>query len=400
MSDVICMKDIVIVAVQDWDFEIGSNARNIALEFAKNHRVLYVNPPLDWISRIRNSRDSRVRRYVNVIRGRQAGLRKISNNLWNLTPNFTASSINWIRINFMHDWLNRRTNEMFAKSIENAVKELGFESYIIFNDNLIFKGMYLKEMLRPLKYIYYIRDYLVIQPYFKKHGKRLEPQLMGKVDIVVANSPYLKDYGGEYNSNSFYVGQGCEIEMFDEDLINEVPSDIVNLRGPLIGYVGFLTSMRLDIDLLCELALKNPDWNIVLVGPEDDIFKKSELHSIKNVYFLGKKSPEKLAAYVKSFDVCINPQLVNQLTIGNYPRKVDEYLAMGKPVVATKTQAMEIFANHTYLAANFDEFINLVKQALNGDNTISKAERKSFAKSHTWEESVNEIYKAIASVNS
>jgi hypothetical protein len=33
---------------------------------------------------------------------------------------------------------------------------------------------------------------------------------------------------------------------------------------------------------------------------------------------------------------------LNETTKGNYPRKIDEYLAMGKPVVATKTIAMDI----------------------------------------------------------
>ncbi len=55
------------------------------------------------------------------------------------------------------------------------------------------------------------------------------------------------------------------------------------------------------------------------------------------------KKPEQTAAYIHHFTICINPQLVNPLTIGNYPRKIDEYLASGKPVVATATQAMEMF---------------------------------------------------------
>ena len=56
-----------------------------------------------------------------------------------------------------------------------------------------------------------------------------------------------------------------------------------------------------------------------------------------NVHFLGAKKTDELASYMEHFDVCINPQVVNDLTIGNYPRKIDEYLAMGKAVVATDT---------------------------------------------------------------
>ena len=39
-------KDIIVVGIQAWDIEIGSNCKNIALEFSKNNRVIYVNPPM------------------------------------------------------------------------------------------------------------------------------------------------------------------------------------------------------------------------------------------------------------------------------------------------------------------------------------------------------------------
>jgi teichuronic acid biosynthesis glycosyltransferase TuaH len=390
--------DIVMVAVQGWDFEIGSNARNIALEFARHHRVLYVNPPLDWASRIRTGKNERTKKYIAVAEGNESGLVQVQENLWNLYPDFIASSINWVAVSRLHDLLNWRTNSRFAKCIGKAVQQLGFDSFVLFNDNLIFRGLYLKELLKPQKYIYYIRDYLVVQPYFKKHGVRLEPQLMEKADAVVANSPYLKEYAAAFNSKSYYVGQGCEVDMFDEDLVSDIPEDIRSIRGPLIGYVGFLTSMRLDIELLVTLAAANPEWNIVLVGPEDDAFRQSPLHRQKNVFFPGKKSPAELPSYIKAFQVCINPQVVNQLTIGNYPRKVDEYLAMGKPTVATKTKAMEIFKDYTHLASSTEEFIQLVEVALKDHDLNSKRERKAFAKSHTWENSVNEIYMAIESL--
>ena len=46
-NEIIQGRDIVIVGQQPWDTEIGSNCKNIALEFSKHNRVLYVNSPLD-----------------------------------------------------------------------------------------------------------------------------------------------------------------------------------------------------------------------------------------------------------------------------------------------------------------------------------------------------------------
>ncbi len=82
-------------------------------------------------------------------------------------------------------------------------------------------------------------------------------------------------------------------------------------------------SLRLDIEVLVYLAEQRPDWSIVLVGPEDEAFKASKLHQITNVHFLGSKPMEALPSYLNHFDVALNPQKLNEVTIGNYPRKID-----------------------------------------------------------------------------
>src|SRR5690606_29560760 len=128
------------------------------------------------------------------------------------------------------------------------------------------------------------------------------------------------------------------------------PDELKNISEPIIGYIGSISSVRLDINIIKNLAVNNPEWTIVLVGPQDEEFKESDIHRIKNIFFIGPKAIKDLPAYIKSFDVCINPQTLNILTIGNYPRKIDEYLAVGKPVVATATEAMKEFEDYVFLA--------------------------------------------------
>ena len=103
-----------------------------------------------------------------------------------------------------------------------------------------------------------------------------------------------------------------------------------------------------------------------------------------------------LPAYINAFDVCVNPQLLNEVTIGNYPRKIDEYLAVGKPVVATATDAMSVFSDHVYLGKGKEDYVRLIELALAENSPARSQARQSFASSHTWENSVGEIYRAIA----
>lgn len=391
-------RDIIVIGIQAWDIEIGSNCKNIAEEFAKNNRVLYVNSPLDRITLIRERKSEKIRKRKNIVKSGKSELVEISLNLWNLNPATLIESINWIKSPRLFDWLNIINNRRFASQIKWAIGKLGFKNFLIFNDSDMFRSFYLKEMLNPETYLYYTRDNLIAVDYWKKQGVRLEALHMKKADLVVANSSYLANLAMKYNSNSFYVGQGCDTSLFDNRFVTTIPADISNISKPVIGYIGALLSLRLDLTVLEFIAESRPDWSLVLVGPEDESFKRSRLHQFKNVWFTGNKPGNELPSYLSKFDVAINPQVISPLTIGNYPRKIDEYLAMGKPTVATKTEAMNVFADYTYLAENKEEYIICIEKALQEDSVFLQMRREEFARQHTWENNVREIYKAIEAI--
>lgn len=389
-------KDIVIIGIQPWDIKIGSNCKNIALEFAKNNRVLYVNPPMDRFTKIKQKADERIQKRIKIANGEIDAIEKISDNLWNLYPKKTIESINWIGSHRIFRMLNKRNARFYSNDIKSATAKLGFSDFILFNDSSMFLGLHLKEMLRPKVYVYYMRDYLVKVPYWQKHGERMEPEVVAKADVLTTNSDFFTDFGLQYNPHSYMVGQGCDVSHFsDKDNTIKVPDDLSVISAPVIGYVGSLTSLRLDIELLEYIAKQKINWSIVLVGPEDQDFKKSKLHNLRNVYFLGSKDASQLPNYVKGFDVTMNPQITNNLTIGNYPRKIDEYLAMGKPVVATKTKAMQMFEDCVYLASTKEDYINLIEKALKENSNELEEKRIKVAQSHTWTNNVSAIYDAI-----
>jgi len=389
-------RDIIVIGIQPWDIEIGSNCKNIAIEFARNNRVLYVNAPLDRISRYKEKNTPKIQHRIKVQKGIETDLVKLQDNLWNLNPVGITESINWISSPGLYDFMNKRNNLIFARAIKSAIGRMNFKNIILFNDSSMFQGLYLKEMLQPATYVYYMRDYLTKNPYWGKQGVRLEPELIRKADVVVNNSTLYAKYGQQFNNHSYMVGQGCDVSLFN-DVDHEIfpAADLASIPKPIVGYVGFLSSRRLDIQLIDFIARQRPQWNIVLVGPEDDVFKSSSLHQLANVHFLGSRDSSVLPDYIKGFDICMNPQIVNDATIGNYPRKIDEYLAMGKPTIATATEAMEYFKDYAYLGKTHQDYIELIELALAENSDEKQKERRTFALSHTWENNVLEIYKAI-----
>jgi glycosyltransferase involved in cell wall biosynthesis len=385
---------IIVVGQQPWDIDIGSNCKDIALEFSKDNRVLYVNAPLDRITAIRRAGEQEVIRRKRVIRHQEEGLLKVNDRLFVLYPDCLVESVNWLKPYFLFDFFNRFNNKKFAKVIAHAIRLLDFTDFILFNDNEIIKCFYLQELLKPKLSVYYSRDYILGTPYWRRQGLIAEPKMLEKVDLCVANSAYLKKYCKQYNPHSYDVGQGCWLPEPAQEYVT--PADMITIPRPIIGYVGSLQSSRLDMELLLKIVASKPYWQLVLVGPEDEQFKSSRLHVCANVHFLGSKYQQELPAYVKAFDVCINPQLVNPLTIGNYPRKIDEYLALGKKVVAMSTDAMLLFKEYVYLANNQDEYIEKITEALSESFNLERVKaRMDFAASHTWSNSVSSIYRAM-----
>lgn len=392
-------KDIIVMGLQSWDSEIGSNCINIAIEFSKNNRVLYVNRALDRVSMLRAKSDQKIKNRLKSLKKEKNDLTIGIPNLWVLDPRVVLESINWLPSGlFQH--FNKLNNKRLSKAIKMAMNRLEFKNPVLFIDNDFFRSQYLAGFLGVEYFIYYIRDYLIKQPYFRKHGAYMESRIIAEADLVVANSPYLANYAKINNPNSIDIGQGCDFTYFNPQINHNKPEDLRDIKNPVIGYVGALVGYRLDIDLLINLAKVKTEWSFVLVGPEDEAFSSSLLHQLENVYFLGRKEESQLAGYVSSFDVCINPQLVNEATVGNYPRKVDEYLALGKPVVATYTDFMLQFSDYVHLCKSQKDYVKAIEIALQEkDNKELAGKRQSFALSHTWENSVQKIYNAINHTN-
>ncbi|WP_416438267.1 glycosyltransferase [Phnomibacter sp. MR] len=384
----------VMMGLQPWDIEIGSNFKNMADELSKQYPVLYINRALDRISAIRQRKDAKIVQRKTVRASGSLLIEEAQPNLFVLTPTVILESINWISHAGLFDWFNKMNNQRLAADIEKGMQQLNFKNPYLLIDNDFFRGQYLNELLPVKATIYYIRDYLNAQPYFSKHGNRLEPALLAKANCVVANSKYLSDYGKQYNKHSYDIGQGCDFSGLSTDEL-PCPDDLASIPKPIIGYTGALIQSRLGIELL-EYVAQHVKASLVLVGPEDEAFRNSKLHQMSNVHFLGTKPASSLYAYIQHFDVCINPQVLNQLTIGNYPRKIDEYLALGKDIVATKTVAMEMFEPYVKTAATNEEFAAAIASCLQqpADATM-QTRRRAFALSHTWASSITAMFNAL-----
>lgn len=115
-----------------------------------------------------------------------------------------------------------------------------------------------------------------------------------------------------------------------------------------VGYCGHLYSGK-GMEIISELVPRCPEMFFHIVGGTDADLRywNSKLQHHENIKFYGYVSPHSVSSYVKRFDVCLLP---NQpvvrahshkggLTadIGSYtsPLKMFEYMALGKPIIAS-----------------------------------------------------------------
>lgn len=385
------MYNFIVFSLARWNVDYGCNVKDICDELAKEHRVLYIDVPLKRKDRwLKKDRDDVKEVESRIASGKQ--LIELKPNLWHYIDDSVLESVNSLKNNTLFDWLVKINNKRFAKAIKRAAAAVGFDTYILLNDNNIYDGLHLKNLLRPQHYVYYLRDHLPAMAYWKRHVSRLQPDLIRKADLVVTNSLFLESYAHKWNRQSHYIGQGCDVDHFLTRPENSMMEGLMGqIKRPIIGYIGAVNGERLDILLIHQMAVLLPEFSFVFIGREDTKFSESPLHSLPNVFFLGAKDFSELPQYLYSFDVAINPQRLNEITLGNYPRKIDEYLASGKPVVATKTLAMEVFKDFVYLGENADDYVRLIREAVQQDSEENQIKRKEFARTHTWPNSVNEF---------
>lgn len=258
-------RDFIISGMQPWDITIGSNAKDIAMEIARHNRVLYINTPVDKLNYLRHPEDANVQRIKNLRKNKGNGVRQVSSNLWVLDCPFTVYPVNSLPDGCLFDAVNKLNNRKIYNHVLSTARSIGFKDYILFIDNDIYRSFYAKNFLKPSLSVYYRRDNMV-SAFWKKHAPRLEPLLCGKSDLIVANSRQLAEAVSPYNTHCYDIGQGVDLKNYQADGNYPLPEDMKDIKRPIIGYMGWITSRRLDADLMYETAKKLPECSMVLVG--------------------------------------------------------------------------------------------------------------------------------------
>ena len=229
----------------------------------------------------------------------------------------------------------------------------------------------------------FIFDHHDINPelYVAKFGRRdsfyklmlvLERWTFKTADISIAtNESYRRiaiERGGMDPARVFVVRSGPDLKRLR---ILPPSESLKNGRKYLVGYVGVMGKQE-GIDYLLRAArhivyeFRRTDIQFGLVGGGTEL-EEMQTYSKKlgiadYVTFTGRVPDQQMLEMLNTADVCVNPDVANEMNDKSTMNKVMEYMALGKPVVQFDLTEGRFSAQGASLYAKGNDQVDLARK--------------------------------------
>jgi glycosyltransferase involved in cell wall biosynthesis len=179
-------------------------------------------------------------------------------------------------------------------------------------------------------------------------GKLILKRVFREADRVVVINERLRQYAvgmGAHPETTCVIRAGIDFERFGSHVDGQAVRRQYGIaeHEKVLCFVGWLYHFSGLKELLAELAeLGRDDLGIkVLIVGDGDAFEelqrmRTDLYLENYVTMTGKQPYEKIPEFLAASDICILPAYNNSIMRDIVPIKMYEYMAMGKPVIATK----------------------------------------------------------------
>jgi glycosyltransferase involved in cell wall biosynthesis len=162
-------------------------------------------------------------------------------------------------------------------------------------------------------------------------------------DVSIATNESYKriamERGGMPADRVYVVRSGPMLERLK--IIDPVPA-LKNGRRFLVGYVGVMGKqegidylLRAAAHIVRDLGRTDVHFGLVGGGTELEEMKRyaAELGIAEYVTFTGRVPDQQLLEMLNTADVCVNPDVANDMNDKSTMNKIMEYMALGKPIV-------------------------------------------------------------------
>jgi glycosyltransferase involved in cell wall biosynthesis len=234
----------------------------------------------------------------------------------------------------------------------------------------------MQRALKPNVTVYHpIDDYTIYWPKRAQRTLRLEAELIRRSDLIICTGKFMVD---EFRQKYPHLAERIHHipNPVTASLIVPQPlprtlfrGDGADPRRPVLGYVGKIQD-RLNEPVIVALARALPWADIVLAPVPGEMEQRQRaglanpFAGLPNVHIRENVPKAELVALVRSFDVCLLPQVRSHNNDCASPRKLFEYFATSRPIVALNTPEAALLEPFVHVARSGDDFIARVKSIL------------------------------------
>ena len=203
----------------------------------------------------------------------------------------------------------------------------------------------------------------------------LEAEIAARADLILAASQLL---AARFPSGKTHLlPHGVDHALFAA--ATPRPADLPD-SGPVAGFYGALAPW-IDTDLIAATARLLPHWRFLLIGPEHTCLRS--LRACPNVTLLGARPHASLAGYAQHWTAGIIPFRDTAQIRASNPLKLREYLAAGRPVVATPFPALAPYRAHVAVCTGASSFAAALEHARQDGPQAARHRQESVA-AESW----------------
>lgn len=374
--------DILCISSIDWSEHWQIHHELMARLAAQGNRVLYIENT--GVRRVRVSDISRLRRRVANWWQSNKGFRAERENLFVYSPLFLPFPYSRVA-----GWINR---VLLFRGLRHWMRATGFNRPIVWTFLPTPLARNLIEEVSPRVVVYYCADDFSSSSAAARRSSASEALLIRRADLVFATSERLRARAEALGARAYRFPAGVNLDEFEQvrSGSDPLPADLAGLPRPIVGYIGALHP-SFDQALVGELAARMPEASFAIVGPEyTDV---SSLRTHRNVHLLGARPHSDVPRYIKGFDAGLVPYRKSEYTESVYPVKLNEYLAMGIPVIATDLTEIRRFNEEhgdvVVVAPGAEEFAAAIRTAIASPADGMVGRRLAAARRNGWAERVD-----------
>jgi GT2 family glycosyltransferase/glycosyltransferase involved in cell wall biosynthesis/Tfp pilus assembly protein PilF len=357
-------RDLIWLGVIDWHFRI-QRPQHLATHLADTGaRVFYVSigfEPADENGRFR------------IIDSPHPGVFEIRLRLWSDTSESIYRGLGEAAVGELH------------LALDELIEALGLHAPVVLVEHPAWRKVACGVPGATVVY-----DCLDLATGFNNVAKSLaasEAAILSGADLVIAASRPLADHVSQQRP-SILIRNAAEVDFFAR-----AASDRVAGARPVIGYFGAIAEW-FDIGWIERCATARPDWEFRLIGHTEGC-DTSRAATLPNVRFYGEIPYQELPPLLREFDVAIIPFKIVELTRCTNPVKLYEYMAAGKPVVASAIPEVIEATDLVYIADDSSSFADRIEAALAEDTPALRARRQAWAREHTWASRAGQLTQAL-----